>query len=95
MNQVKERPLAPSLSSEEHNQEVPMMLSLFKRDESVCCPGMQIVRDWFPLVPFVVPILFPLLPMLCIMMKLHKIASSLQRIESLLDETLGTMGKQK
>jgi len=51
-----------------------------------CCPLMDLIRDYFPLVPLVVPILFPLLPMVCIIMYVGRIADAVGRIEETLDD---------
>ncbi len=51
-----------------------------------CCPVIDLMRDYFPLVPLVVPILFPLLPMVCIIMYAARISDALGRIEETLDD---------
>ncbi len=59
------------------------------RDRSrAYCPMMDLMREHFPLVPLVVPILFPLLPMVCIIMYVGRIADAVGRIEETLDDIL-------
>ncbi|MGD9497905.1 MAG: hypothetical protein AB7Y46_16500 [Armatimonadota bacterium] len=53
-----------------------------------CCPMMDLMREWFPLVPIVFPILFPLLPAICVLAYIWQIGQGVRHIEQQLDEIL-------
>jgi len=56
-----------------------------------CCPMMDLVREHFPIVPLVVPILFPLLPMVCIIMYLARLTDALEQVEDGLEDIHNTV----
>jgi hypothetical protein len=56
-----------------------------------CCPMMEKMREYFPIVPLVFPLLFPILPMICLLMYLGRITNSLGRIERQLNDILDTV----
>ncbi len=56
-----------------------------------CCPTMDVVREWFPLVPLVFPILFPILPAVCLVMYIGRIGAGVRHIEEQLDEILSAV----
>lgn len=61
-----------------------------ERNDS-CCPMMDVVRDHFPVVPIVVPLLFPILPAICLIVYMNRIVTSLEQIEGQLSEILSTV----
>jgi len=54
----------------------------------VRCPFLEFVREYFPIIPFVVPLVPVLLLIACLWMYLHRISGSLERQEELLEEIL-------
>lgn len=56
-----------------------------------CCPMMEKMREYFPFVPLVFPLLFPLLPMLCVLIYLRRTADGVERIERRLTDILDTV----
>ncbi len=57
----------------------------------VRCPFLDMMRDYFPLIPVVVPILFPIVPLLCMVVYVTRIAASARHIEQQLDEVLSAL----
>ncbi len=57
----------------------------------VRCPFIDMMRDYFPIVPFVIPLLPMLLVLGCLWMYLHRISASVERQEALLDEILNAV----
>jgi hypothetical protein len=55
---------------------------------------IDIMREWFPLVPIVVPILFPILPMICLFVYIMRIGATVERIEDTLEEILVAVQRQ-
>ncbi|MEA3399770.1 MAG: hypothetical protein U9R79_00860 [Armatimonadota bacterium] len=54
----------------------------------VRCPFMDMMREYFPLIPVVVPILFPIVPLICVVLYVGHIGASVRHIEEQLDEIL-------
>lgn len=52
----------------------------------VRCPCMDALRDLFPIVPFIIPLLPLVLVIGCLAWHLHRIIASLERQEALLEE---------
>lgn len=57
----------------------------------VRCPFMDMAREWFPLVPIVVPILFPIVPLICVTVSVMRIAAGVRRIQQQLDEMINVI----
>lgn len=57
----------------------------------VCCPMMAQMREHFPLVPLVFPLLFPILPVICALVYLCRTAAGVERIERRLTDILDTV----
>jgi hypothetical protein len=59
-----------------------------ENEVQVRCPCMNLLEEYFPIIPLV----FPLLPMLliasCLWVYLHRISGSIERQEALLGEML-------
>jgi len=56
-----------------------------------CCPMMEKMREHFPIVPLVFPLLFPILPAICLLMYLARISESLERVERRLTDILDSV----
>lgn len=54
----------------------------------VRCPCMDLVEEYFPIIPFVIPLAPMLLIAACLWVYLGRITSSVERQESLLEEML-------
>ena len=54
----------------------------------VRCPFIDVIRDYFPIVPLVIPLLPMLLVATCLWMYLSRITRSLERQEALLKEMI-------
>lgn len=65
-------------------------------DEEVTprCPCIDMMEEYFPIVPFVIPLLPMLLVMTCLWMYLNRITTSVERQESLLEEILADVQRR-
>jgi len=57
----------------------------------VRCPVIDMMREYFPLVPIIVPLMFPILPAVCLVMYIWRIGQSVRHIEEQLDEILAAV----
>lgn len=60
-------------------------------NSEACCPVMARLREYFPIVPFVFPLLFPILPAICLLVYLRRTIDGIERIERRLADILAAM----
>ena len=58
------------------------------KEVTVNCPFIDMMKEYFPIVPFVVPLVPMLLIVCCLWMYLNRITGSLERQEKLLEQIL-------
>lgn len=58
------------------------------RDVEVRCPCADLIEEYYPIIPFVIPLVPMLLVAACLWVYLNRITGSIERQEALLEEML-------